>query len=81
MAKSTRLPVIPRERDRDRDRERQRDRDRDRESRETERERVNNCWQQRKVGGAAHFSFHIFQYIKEIIMSLDLLLFKKLFKK
>ena len=39
--------------------------------------RVNNCWQRRKVRGAAHSSFHIFRRIKEMIMSYDSLLFLK----
>ena len=37
--------------------------------------RVNNCRQRRKVGTAVHFSFHIFRYMKEMIMPHNLLLF------
>ena len=44
---------------------------------QTCRGRVKNCCQQWKAEGAAHFSFHICRYIKEIKMLHDLLLFKK----
>ena len=42
--------------------------------------RANNYRQQKKVVGAAHFSFHICQYIEEMIMSHDSVFLKTLFK-
>ena len=45
--------------------------------REGGRERVNNHHQNRKVGGAARFSFQICRYKIEMIMSHESLLFLK----
>ena len=42
-----------------------------------ERERLNNHHQQRKVGGAARFSFYICRYEIDMIMSHESLLFFK----